>query len=117
MERETCQGLSVPAFIDCRGFEGVDAPPRGPKRNLLLDVGWWKKYHACWSIPLAKDGKLAGVIQLGFSKFYEWLPREQELLAAAAERCTPVGLHRLEVPDRNPAWGYLSLEGCESAHR
>ncbi len=26
-------------------------------------------------------------MQFGFSKDYEWLPREQELLAAAAERC------------------------------
>ena len=26
-------------------------------------------------------------MQFGFSKTYEWLPREQELLAAAAERC------------------------------
>jgi signal transduction histidine kinase len=26
-------------------------------------------------------------MQFGFSKAYEWLPREQELLAAAAERC------------------------------
>ena len=26
-------------------------------------------------------------MQFGFSKSYEWLPREQELLAAAAERC------------------------------
>ena len=26
-------------------------------------------------------------MQFGFSKPYEWLPREQELLAAAAERC------------------------------
>jgi signal transduction histidine kinase len=77
------QGLSVPAFIDCRQGES----PRGVKRNLLLDVSWWKKYQACWSIPLAKEGRTAGVIQLAFSKYYEWLPREQELLAAAAERC------------------------------
>ena len=76
------QGLSAPAFIDCRGGSA-----RGKKRNLLLDASWWGKYQSCWSIPLAKDGHTAGVIQLGFSKFYEWLPREQELLAAAAERC------------------------------
>ena len=40
-----------------------------------------------WSIPLAIGGRTAGVMQFGFSKAYEWLPREQELLAAAAERC------------------------------
>jgi signal transduction histidine kinase len=33
------------------------------------------------------DGRVAGVMQFGFEKTYEWLPREQELLAAAAERC------------------------------
>ncbi len=75
-------GLSVPAFIDCR-----TPAPRGMKKDLLLDASWWQKHQSCWSIPLAKDGRTAGVIQLGFSKFYEWLPREQELLAAAAERC------------------------------
>jgi signal transduction histidine kinase len=41
----------------------------------------------CWSIPLAANGRTAGVMQFAFSKPYEWLPREQELLAAAAERC------------------------------
>ena len=76
------QGLSAPAFIDCRG-----SSPGEARRNLLLDATWWGTHESCWSIPLAKDGRTAGVIQLGFSKFYEWLPREQELLAAAAERC------------------------------
>jgi len=83
-------GLSVPAFIDCRIFDSPDTQRKSPrtlKHDLLLDASWWKKYQSCWSIPLAKDGRTAGVIQLGFSKFYEWLPREQELLAAAAERC------------------------------
>ena len=32
-------------------------------------------------------GRTAGVMQFGFINAYEWLPREQELLAAAAERC------------------------------
>ena len=44
-------------------------------------------FRPCWSIPLAAGGRTAGVMQFGFSKSYEWLPREQELLAAAAERC------------------------------
>ncbi len=44
-------------------------------------------FQTVWSIPLATGGRTAGVMQFGFSKSYEWLPREQELLAAAAERC------------------------------
>jgi len=55
--------------------------------GVLLDPGWSQRFKSCWSIPLAADGRTAGVMQFGFSKPYEWLPREQDLLAAAAERC------------------------------
>ncbi|MEQ1946556.1 MAG: GAF domain-containing sensor histidine kinase [Bryobacteraceae bacterium] len=55
--------------------------------NVLLDANWQQQYSSCWSIPLAIDQRTAGVMQFAFSKPYEWLPREQELLAAAAERC------------------------------
>ena len=54
---------------------------------VVLDGTWHKRFASCWSIPLAADGRTAGVMQFGFTKPYEWLPREQELLAAAAERC------------------------------
>ena len=53
----------------------------------LLDPAWKRRYASCWSIPLAAGGRTAGVMQFGFTKTYEWLPREQELLSAAAERC------------------------------
>jgi signal transduction histidine kinase len=59
----------------------------GRQSGGLLDEKWHSRYQSCWSIPLAADGRTAGVMQFGFSKSYEWLPREQELLAAAAERC------------------------------
>src|SRR5580658_1999727 len=59
----------------------------GLSSSVLLDCTWHRRFESCWSIPLAADGKTAGVMQFGFSKPYEWLPREQELLAAAAERC------------------------------
>lgn len=58
-----------------------------PGKALLLDPEWQGKYESCWSIPLAAGGRTAGVMQFGFRRTYEWLPREQELLAAAAERC------------------------------
>ena len=54
---------------------------------VLLDPSWQKRFRSCWSIPLSSGKRTAGVMQFGFSKSYEWLPREQELLAAAAERC------------------------------
>jgi len=55
--------------------------------RCLLDPSWREQFRSCWSIPLAAGSRTAGVMQFGFSKTYEWLPREQELLAAAAERC------------------------------
>ena len=57
------------------------------KDGLVLDPAWRRKFASCWSVPLATRGRIAGVIQFGFTRSYEWLPREQELLSAAAERC------------------------------
>jgi signal transduction histidine kinase len=62
-------------------------PKNGAAAGLLLDPAWKDKFQTVWSIPLAAGGRTAGVMQFAFSKSYEWLPREQELLAAAAERC------------------------------
>jgi len=61
--------------------------PQNGTAHLLLEQGWKGRFQNCWSIPLATRGRMQGVMQFGFSKPYEWLPREQELLAAAAERC------------------------------
>src|SRR5207253_5245467 len=51
----------------------------GHSASVLLDTSWHQRFRSCWSIPLAADGRMAGVMQFGFSKAYEWLPREQEL--------------------------------------
>ncbi len=55
--------------------------------RVALDPAWSGRYGSCWSIPLAIRGRTAGVMQFGFGNFYQWLPREVELLRAAAERC------------------------------
>ena len=55
--------------------------------SLVLEPAWANDLRSCWSIPLATGGRTAGVMQFGFRKEYEWLPRERELLAASAERC------------------------------
>jgi len=57
---------------------------------VLLDATWKRRFTTCWSIPLTEGKQLAGVMQFGFKSFYEWLPREQELLSAAAERCLAI---------------------------
>ena len=68
----------------CFGLHRSD--PSG-HQAALLDSSWVNRFRSCWSIPLITGDRLAGIIQFGFSKPYEWLPREIELLTAAAERC------------------------------
>ena len=59
--------------------------------DLSHEAEWKGEYATVWSMPLIHeklhDKRLTGVFQFAFRKDYQWLPREQELLAAAAERC------------------------------
>jgi signal transduction histidine kinase len=55
--------------------------------QLVLEPAWRKGFATVWSVPLKSPEGLAGAMQFAFKKEYDWLPREQELLAAAAERC------------------------------
>ncbi len=59
----------------------------GKMGKVALDAEWQARYESCWSVPLTAAGRTLGVIQFAFARNYEWLPREQELLAGAAERC------------------------------
>jgi signal transduction histidine kinase len=67
----------------CRVRDGFAATD-----DLLLDPSWGSFYRTCWSMPLRAGRRLIGVIQFGFVKDYEWLPRERDLLQVAAERCS-----------------------------
>ena len=66
-------------------FCAISAPRS--KSLGALDAAWNERYETCWSMPLVNGRHLAGVMQFGFEKPYEWLPREQDLLALVAERC------------------------------
>ena len=59
----------------------------GRSARLWLDASWQQRFAWGWSLPLLSGDRAAGVMQFGFTKRYDWLPREQELLQAAAERC------------------------------
>ncbi|MEZ5399809.1 MAG: GAF domain-containing sensor histidine kinase [Bryobacteraceae bacterium] len=63
----------------------------GPRSGWVLEREWGRKsrggYRRCWSVPLVAGGRLAGVMQFAFLREYDWLPREHDLLTAAAERC------------------------------
>jgi signal transduction histidine kinase len=56
--------------------------PRAP----VVDPAWVDSFTTCWSVPLTRATELTGVLQFAFLRPYDWLPREEELLAAAAER-------------------------------
>jgi signal transduction histidine kinase len=56
-------------------------------QGAVLDRRIKDRYLSCWSVPLLDGARLRGVVQFRFRKSYEWLPREQELLEIAAERC------------------------------
>ncbi len=72
----TAASLARPRFLD--GARG---------RKWILDASLRRRYRCFWSIPLLREGCLAGVMQFGFKGQYRWLPRELQLLCAAAERC------------------------------
>ena len=55
--------------------------------TLVLDKRTKDRYATCWSVPLVDGSRLRGVMQFRFRKNYDWLPREQEMLEIAAERC------------------------------
>ncbi|MBK5294337.1 MAG: GAF domain-containing sensor histidine kinase [Acidobacteriia bacterium] len=59
----------------------------GSGAGAVLGEHWDGQYATCWSVPLISNNEVAGVLQFGFLRHYDWLPREQELLTAAAERC------------------------------
>jgi signal transduction histidine kinase len=56
-------------------------------RNCSPDSVWSGSGPTIWSVPLTGGNDTWGVLQFSFDKEFEWLPRERELLAVAAERC------------------------------
>jgi signal transduction histidine kinase len=67
-------------LADSRSFS-----PANPKSPVLDPA--WAHFPTCWSVPVVSHGQFTGALQFAFARPYEWLPREQELLTAAAERC------------------------------
>lgn len=79
-------GLIKARFLRIANTPALRRAVSRPSLGSALDGEWQRKDGSLWSVPLG--GKLAsGVIQFAFARDYEWLPREQELLTAAAERC------------------------------
>lgn len=70
-----------------RRFAAPFATSDGKMSEGAIDPRWNGDFETVWSVPMLRGKKLTGVIQFAFARPYEWLPREQALLASAAERC------------------------------
>ena len=52
----------------------------------LLHTEVKQKAKTLWGVPLKFDGKVIGVMLIGFAKPYEWMPTERNLMRAIADR-------------------------------
>jgi signal transduction histidine kinase len=53
---------------------------------LVLSPEIKEKATTLWGVPLKYDGQTIAVMLIGFSKPYEWMPTERELMRAIADR-------------------------------
>jgi signal transduction histidine kinase len=51
-----------------------------------------------WGVPLKAEGETIGVMAIGFTKPYEWLPTERELMRAIADRAA-LAIERAQMTD------------------
>ncbi len=56
------------------------------------------KARALWGVPLKNGEQVIGVLLIGFSRAYEWLPTERELMRAIADR-SALAIERARMTD------------------
>lgn len=56
------------------------------------------KAKSIWGVPLKVEGQTIGVLVIGFSKPYEWLPTERELMRAIGDRAA-LAIERARMTD------------------
>ena len=84
------------------GFPGSIA--RSGEPEMLIDAAHdprilstpLEEAKSLWGVPLKCEGKSIGVMMVGFSKPYEWMPTERELLRAIADRSS-LAIHRARI--------------------
>jgi signal transduction histidine kinase len=99
---EIREDLTIPMG---HGFSGKIAQSGEPA--MLADLSRSKgmlnpflrdRAKALWGVPLKSGDRVIGVLLIGFTKAYEWLPTERELLRAIAER-TALAIERARMID------------------
>ena len=87
------------------GFSGKIAASGEP--DMVLDTSSERgiltpiirgKAKSIWGVPLKAEGQTIGVLIIGFSKPYEWLPTERELMRAIGDR-TALAIERARMTD------------------
>jgi signal transduction histidine kinase len=88
-----------------RGFTGLIAQTGEPAiladlsaSDSLLNPVLSTRAKALWAVPLKTGGEVIGVLVIGFSKPYQWLPTEQELLRAIADR-SALAIERVRITE------------------
>jgi signal transduction histidine kinase len=66
--------------------------------ECLIEPDWAQGSGSVWSLPLPGAAVPRGVVQFRFKKVYGSLPRERELLKAAAQRCV-LSLDKLRLTE------------------
>lgn len=98
-------GMEDVAIRVGQGFAGGIAYSGDPE--LVLDAAhdvrleheaWGQKVKSLWGMPLRVDKNIIGVLLVGFSRPYEWLPTERELMRAIADR-SALAIHRARITE------------------
>lgn len=89
-DQEFCEGYRMrvgdgfAGMIAQTGEMALSLDATNDSRIVYLRVR--EKAKSLWGVPLKTKSHTIGVMVLGFSKPYEWLPTERELLRAVADR-------------------------------
>ncbi len=88
-----------------QGFSGAIAQSGEP--GLVLDASrseslqgevWQRNLKSLWGMPLRVEKNTIGVLLIGFSRPYEWLPTERDLMRAIADR-SALAIHRARITE------------------
>lgn len=101
-ERELDPDLAI---MPGQGFSGHIALTGEPailpdlaQSDGLLNPVLRTRAKALWGVPLKTADKVIGVLLIGFTKPYEWLPTERELMRAIADR-SALAIDRARITD------------------
>jgi two-component system sensor histidine kinase NreB len=109
MRAKATVGFDIPldAFyvLPGQGFSGKIALTGEPamlpditQSNGVLNPLLRTKARSLWGVPLKKGDQVIGVLLIGFTRPYEWLPTERELLRAIADR-SALAIERARMTD------------------